>query len=68
MVKAFENGQSEIPLHIFPFRLTDEKLNEMTRRNDFALWQQMQPAYQFFEKNRLPPRVIVRNQKYQIAE
>jgi len=66
MVKAFENGQEAIPLRIFPFRLTDENLSERQSHPDYDLWKDMQPAFSYFENNKLPPVIEVRDQRYTI--
>jgi len=63
-VRAFENGQPSIPLHIFPFHLTDGKLNRQKNADDFNLWKDMQAGYAYFEKYKLPPVIVVDDRHY----
>jgi murein L,D-transpeptidase YafK len=67
MVKAFENGQEVIPLHIFPFRLTAANLRKMQHKKDYNLWKDMQPAFDYFEQKRQLPEIGVSNKHYQIV-
>ncbi|MBL7780562.1 MAG: L,D-transpeptidase family protein [Saprospiraceae bacterium] len=59
--QAFQNGQKNIPVHIFPCRLTDEKLESLTNRYllNRHFWENLQPGYQYFEKKKLVPVVEV---------
>jgi murein L,D-transpeptidase YafK len=55
-------GQSTIPVHIFPFKMTEQNIKKYTQTsfsflNDF--WRSIQPAYTYFEKNKTLPDVTV---------
>ena len=63
-VKALRNGQPFFRVHIFPFVLTDEILNQYQNNRWFAFWQNLQEGYQYFEKNRKPPNVEVNQGVY----
>lgn len=61
-VEAKDKGQAKIPIHIFPARLTNEKLEELEKRyigsTDFIrLWRSMKPLYAYFEKEQQLPIV-----------
>lgn len=63
-IEAHAMGQSSIPIHIFPARLTDAELRQM--KDVFAdqpellkFWKTLQPGYEYFEKNRRLPQVLV---------
>lgn len=62
-VKARSQGQAEIPVHIFPFKMTDNNMNYWCRVTQFKdcvkLWKNMQAGYQFFETNARVPDVSV---------
>jgi murein L,D-transpeptidase YafK len=57
-------GQAEIPVHVFPTRLTEAalaRLTEATRNNPglARFWSGLKPGYDAFEKSRRVPRVTV---------
>jgi murein L,D-transpeptidase YafK len=61
-VEAKDKGQDQIPIHIFPARLTNEKLEELESlyvgNTDFIrLWSSMKPLYAYFEKKQQLPIV-----------
>jgi len=64
MVKAFEKGQRNIPLHIFPFRMTTENLQRNTDSTWAGFWMNLQEGYRHFENNHVPPMVVVSRGKY----
>jgi murein L,D-transpeptidase YafK len=72
-IEAHAMGQTQIPIHIFPARLTDAELRLM--KDVFAdqpdlveFWKTLQPGYEFFEKNRRLPDVMVdRRGTYRVA-
>lgn len=61
---ALRNGQSEINLNIYPFRMTES--NMQRHRNSYyaSFWKQLQPGYQWFVEHRQPPAVSVTNGQY----
>lgn len=64
---ALAGGQAEVPVHLFPFRPTPERL----RRADGpwrAFWRELQPVYAAFERLRRPPRIDIRDGRYRLAE
>lgn len=56
-------GQSLIPVHIFPFRFSDVKLQKKNFQNRlhkyFPLWHSLRLAYIFFEENKKIPLFTV---------
>jgi murein L,D-transpeptidase YafK len=64
MTAAFRNGQAQIPVHAFPFPLTIETM-ALQRDAAFADWiAQLRPAWDAFERSKIPPRIAVRNGAY----
>jgi len=63
-VIAKNNGQSKIPVHIFPARL-DDKNSEMLfakyNRNQqlIQFWKELKPVYDYFEKNNSLPAIQI---------
>jgi murein L,D-transpeptidase YafK len=72
-VEAIDKGQKKIPIHIFPARLTNEKLAELENRyvgnTDFIdLWRSLQPLYTYFEKEQQLLRVTTTSKGfYEVA-
>lgn len=58
-VEARSGGQVSIPVHIFPFELTDENLALRMASPHFPFWQQLAPAYQVFERTHALPAVAI---------
>lgn len=63
---AFRNGQSDIDISIYPFRMTDKNLNRYKTNTNYAFWKQLQPGYEYFETTGKPPGVSVNDGKYVI--
>lgn len=63
-IEAHAMGQTSIPIHIFPARLTDGELRQMKdvfrdQPELLKFWKTLQPGYEYFEKNRRLPQVLV---------
>ena len=67
---ALKSGQNLIPIHIFPFRLTDQNwarhLKQKTGKKWGSFWKEMQPAYDGFHINRTIPAIYVCQTGYQV--
>lgn len=55
--QAKNSGQQKIPVYIFPFKMTDEKMREMTeeyksRKELITFWNNIQKGYLIFEKEK----------------
>lgn len=61
---ALRNGQTEVNVSIYPFRMTES--NMQRHRNSYytAFWKQLQPGYAWFVEHRQPPAVSVNAGKY----
>lgn len=57
--KSFENGQKEISVHIFPFKMTSENLEMHKSSPHISFWKELVEGYEYFEKNNLPPKMRV---------
>ncbi|MGL5018053.1 MAG: L,D-transpeptidase family protein [Luteolibacter sp.] len=62
---AHAGGQAYFRVHIFPFRMTAERLEARAEPvwNDF--WLNLKEGHDLFEKNRVPPEVSVADGRYQ---
>lgn len=58
---AIDNGQANIPVHIFPFRFTAEKWNQYKPEfpQHFSFWRQLEAIYLAFEINKQLPEVLI---------
>jgi len=61
---AFRQGQPFFRTHIFPFRMSEDKMNEYRRSEWMSFWMNLKQGYDYFEKNGVPPNVVVKDKKY----
>jgi len=57
-------GQESVPVHAFPFRMTDERLAQETDHRWFAFWQNLKVGYDSFEQTRVLAQVSVKDREY----
>lgn len=65
---AVRAGQRHIPVHVFPFRMTDENLAAHADAEWRDFWAEIKPAYDTFERTRRPPRISVCKARYVIQD
>jgi len=61
-VEAYNSGQHEISMTIYPSRLTDTEYKRLTTRyqkykDEMGLWASLKESYDFFEQHHFPPMV-----------
>ena len=61
---ALGNGQTQVPVHIFPFRMSDENLARHRQNRWSGFWRELKPAYDQFELLRRLPRIEVKDRQY----
>nr|CBI81492.1 conserved hypothetical protein [Bartonella sp. 1-1C] len=61
---AFRGGQKEFQLHAFPFRMTDANMQRHYTNPHYEFWMMLKEGYDFFEKNRKPPKITVYDKRY----
>ena len=61
---ALRNGQRCFNVHAFPFRITSKNLSKYKDSKNYPFWLNLKQGYDFFERERLPPRVSVINKVY----
>lgn len=64
--QALNSGQKSIPIHIFPFAMTQENMKNHLESKDFAFWLTLKPAYDYFEQTQQVPKVVVENKMYKV--
>ena len=66
--QALQHGQDRIPIHVFPFRMTEANLATRTPAHgewrDF--WLTLKAGYDLFESTRVPPKVGICNKQYAV--
>ena len=62
-------GQSGVPVHIFPFKMTDENMKRYQGHFWKGFWENLKVGYDLFEKEGFrPPQAIVQNKKYVFSQ
>lgn len=65
---ALAQGQERFQVHIFPFRMTHQNVTRYASHEWAHTWADLKPAYDSFERTRVPPRVAVCGVRYKIAD
>lgn len=61
-------GQKHVPVHVFPFRMTNKNLKKHKKSEWIGFWKNLKAGYDSFQRTRRPPRVHVCNGNYQIID
>ena len=61
---ALKGGQEYFRVHIFPFRMSAERMARETENPWYGFWQQLKEGYDFFEREKVPPTVGVELGRY----
>jgi murein L,D-transpeptidase YafK len=61
---ALEKGQPFFRVHVFPFRMTPERMEKAADSPHLPFWENLKMGYDHFEKNRVPPEVGVKDLEY----
>jgi murein L,D-transpeptidase YafK len=61
---ALKGGQKTIPVHAFPFRMTDANMARHAKNPWAPFWATLKQGYDHFETTRLPAEVAVCERKY----
>lgn len=64
---ALEAGQEAVAVHVFPFRMTDEKMTEYADSQWIGFWENLKEGYDRFETDGVPPHVDVSERRYVFA-
>lgn len=62
--RALSAGQKKVPVHVFPFRMTQDNLNDYPNHRWKAFWQDLKKGHDLFETNLVPPKVSVCGKRY----
>ena len=65
---SLKGGQKFLRIHVFPFKMTDEVMNQHSDHRWFTFWQILKTGYQRFEDTKMPSTVIVKDKTYHFDE
>jgi murein L,D-transpeptidase YafK len=65
---ALNNGQRYVPIHVFPFRMSDEALAARSQSPWYGFWTTLQAGHKSFERTGRPPRISVCRGEYIVAD
>lgn len=61
---SIEAGQEHLPIHVFPFRMTQENLRTHQSAAWQGFWGNLKEGYDYFERTKRPPRVSTCDGRY----
>jgi murein L,D-transpeptidase YafK len=64
---ALDAGQPNIPVHVFPFRMTEANLSKYDSPQWNSFWRNLKEGHDLFERTHRPPRVSVCGTRYSFA-
>jgi murein L,D-transpeptidase YafK len=64
---ALQHGQPRFHVHVFPFRMSEERLAQRADAPWAQFWRDLKPGYDAFEATRLPPRIGVCEGRYTVS-
>ena len=66
--KAVAGGQTYVPVHVFPFRMTDANIALQKDSPWQPFWANLKEGYDFVERAKRPPRISVCDSRYKFQE
>jgi len=66
--KALKKGQKHVDVHAYPFRMTDENMHLYEGNEWYDFWTNLKEGYDYFEAERLPPKIKVKEKRYEIYQ
>ena len=65
---SFRSGTHSIPVHVFPFRMTQANIAARPAGQWSAFWNDLKQGYDSFERTRRPPSISVCDRRYRIRD
>ncbi len=65
---ALRAGMRHVPVHIFPFRMTEHNVAAHGEGPWSEFWGDLRKGYDSFERTRRPPRISVCRKRYQVED
>ena len=67
-VSALSSGQDHVPVHVFPFRMTQANLAKHDGSEWQGFWSNLKEGFDSFERTKVPPRVSVCENRYHFRD
>ncbi|AGK59485.1 ErfK/YbiS/YcfS/YnhG family protein [Hyphomicrobium denitrificans 1NES1] len=67
-VAAMDGGEQIVPVHVFPFRMTDKNLSAQISSPWKAFWTNLKDGYDLFDRTKRPPIISVCGGRYIFRE
>jgi murein L,D-transpeptidase YafK len=61
---ALISGQGQVPVHIFPFKMTQANMQKHNKSKWISFWENLKEGYDYFEGFHAPPIVAVQDKQY----
>jgi murein L,D-transpeptidase YafK len=61
---AHAGGQKHFGVHIFPFRMSDQRMEKESVSDWVEFWRNLKEGYDRFEKTRIPPEIHAQGGRY----
>jgi murein L,D-transpeptidase YafK len=61
---ALDAGQPFFRVHVFPFRMTEQRMQKAASSEHYDFWKNLKTGYDIFENTRVPPNTGVKNKQY----
>ncbi len=65
---ALQKGQKYVQVHAYPFYMTSENMAAYQDSKWYDFWSELKEGYDYFESEKLPPLIKVKNKHYTIHE
>ncbi len=66
--RVLNAGQAYIPIHVLPFRMTQENMTRYETPELHDFWRNLKDGYDLFERTHRPPRISVCGARYDFEE
>lgn len=61
---AIISGQNQVPVHIFPFKMTAKNMAAYQNSKWIHFWRNLKEGYDHFEGHHSPPLIVVQDKRY----
>jgi murein L,D-transpeptidase YafK len=66
--QSLKAGQNFVPVHVYPFRMTDANLESQKSSAWHPFWSNLKEGHDLFERTKRPPKVSVCDNRYKFAD
>ncbi|WP_240772625.1 L,D-transpeptidase family protein [Phragmitibacter flavus] len=66
--EALKAGQKEVPVHVFPFRMTEQRMLAAGGHSSREFWENLREGYELFDRDREVPVMGVKDGRYVVEK